>query len=428
MSNKSGSGIIYTVSGNTKFNQEDYTAAARHNISAVYSAADFAVMDYRDIHDYLEKVCTQRVGFCGYLRRDLYRLMKRDRVLTDEKFEDVTVSAMNEYRRRSFKACGAPFSFEGKEVKTDRWLTQKNVSRDVVLLVGFGLRMEPEEVDDYFTKGLNQMGFSFINPREVICYYCYANNLSFTDYETIERICEKRFNRLSEQERKVQADKAMLVEFSKKRLVSDINYLYEYIVFLKCSGSYEKGKNNALLQFEELADEVQSDYLFEHEAYGDQEEAAENDREQRNSYLIEKALYSAVFFYDENNNLLKDTDETVENSLESYYLTRSKINKILKGKQGVSRFDLITLYFYCFAAGCVNYDISVEERKERCLAFIDEMNKILFKANMYKYNVTNPYECFILLCVMAEDPFGAFADLYTYGKSRLPADIPKGRK
>ena len=139
-------------------------------------------------------------------------------------------------------------------------------------------------------------------------------------------------------------------------------------------------------------------------------------------------MYSAVFFYDENNNLLKDTDETVENSLESYYLTRSKINKILKGKQGVSRFDLITLYFYCFAAGCVNYDISVEERKERCLAFIDEMNKILFKANMYKYNVTNPYECFILLCVMAEDPFGAFADLYTYGKSRLPADIPKGRK
>ena len=149
MSKKSRSDIIYTVSGNTKYNQEDYTVAARHNISVVYLAADLADMDYQNIHDYLEKVCTQRVGFCGYLKRDLYRLMKREGILTDEKFEDVKVRKMNEYLRRSFRAGGVPFSFEGKEVKTDRWLTQKSVSRDVVLLVGFGLHMGPEQVDDY---------------------------------------------------------------------------------------------------------------------------------------------------------------------------------------------------------------------------------------------------------------------------------------
>lgn len=417
MSNKSGSDIVYTVSGNTKFNREDYTAAARHNISAVYSAASLADMAYQDIHDYLEKVCTQRVGFCGYLRRDLYRLMKRDRVLTDEKFEDVTVSAMNEYLRRSFKACGAPFSFEGKEVKTERWLTQKNVSRDVVLLVGFGLCMGPEQVDDYFAKGLNQMRFSFINPREVICYYCYANNLSFTDFETIERISEQRFDRLSGEERKAQAGKAMLSDFDKERLVSDINYLYEFIVFLKCSGSYEKGKNNALLQFEQLADQVQSKYVEEQASVREGEKIPEKDKHQRNSYLIEKALYSGAFFYDKNNNLLKDADETVESSLESYYLTRPKINKILKGKQGVSRFDLITLYFYCYVP-LYGDDLPAEERKRRCLDFIDEMNKILKKANMYKYNVTNPYECFILLCVMAEDPFQAFTGLYSYDREK----------
>ena len=60
--------------------------------------------------------------------------------------------------------------------------------------------------------------------------------------------------------------------------------------------------------------------------------------------------------------------------------------------------------------------ISVEERKERCFTFIDDLNAILMKANMYKYNVTNPYECFILLCVMAEDPFESFTELYSYGR------------
>ena len=416
MSKKSRSDIIYTVSGNTKYNQEDYTVAARHNISVVYSAADLADMDYQNIHDYLEKVCTQRVGFCGYLKRDLYRLMKREGILTDEKFEDVKVRKMNEYLRRSFRAGGVPFSFEGKEVKTDRWLTQKSVSRDVVLLVGFGLRMGPEQVDDYFTKGLNQMRFSFINPREVICYYCYANNLSFMDFETIEKICEQRFSGLSEAERKERAGKDMFSGFGKERLVSDINYLYEFVLFLKCSGSYERSKNNALLQFEQLADEVQRLYIEELVENEETDEIADKNKNQRNSYLIEKALYAGAFFYDENNNLLKDADETVESSLESYYLTRPKINKILKGKQGVSRFDLITLYFYCFAKKCTDFDVSVEERKERCFTFIDDMNVILMKANMYKYNVTNPYECFILLCVMAEDPFESFTELYSYGR------------
>ena len=73
----------------------------------------------------------------------------------------------------------------------------------------------------------------------------------------------------------------------------------------------------------------------------------------------------------------------------------------------IDRFDLITLQFFIFA-------LKVDEfprAKPRYIRFIDDMNRILEDCCMGPLYIANPYECFILMCVLSDDPMGTYADV-----------------
>ena len=88
--------------------------------------------------------------------------------------------------------------------------------------------------------------------------------------------------------------------------------------------------------------------------------------------------------------------------------SRQRIGDILSGEAEVTRFDLITLNFFVFSQKLDKYP----EPKARYLQFHKSMDAILEKCFLGKMYVQNPYECFVLMCILSDDPLGTYADVW----------------
>ena len=54
----------------------------------------------------------------------------------------------------------------------------------------------------------------------------------------------------------------------------------------------------------------------------------------------------------------------------------------------------------------------LQVRKQQCLQFIDEINEILTRCGMIMLYPVNPYESFILLCLLSPDPWDSFCEVW----------------
>jgi len=89
-------------------------------------------------------------------------------------------------------------------------------------------------------------------------------------------------------------------------------------------------------------------------------------------------------------------------------LSRQLIADILSKKTAVDRFDLMTLNFFIFSQN-EKYN---EDNKNRFIAFVDSTNDILEECMMGELYVANPYECFLLMCILSDSPLGTYADVW----------------
>ena len=68
----------------------------------------------------------------------------------------------------------------------------------------------------------------------------------------------------------------------------------------------------------------------------------------------------------------------------------------------------MTLNFFIFSQD-VKY---AEDNKNRYIAFVDSTNEILSECMMGEMYVTNPYECFLLMCILSDCPLATYADVW----------------
>ena len=87
---------------------------------------------------------------------------------------------------------------------------------------------------------------------------------------------------------------------------------------------------------------------------------------------------------------------------------------ILNGESAVERFDLITLNFFLYSQKTEEYN----NTKNLYSNFVDSTNSILGDCNMGELYVANPYECFILMCILSDDPLGTYADVWEMAYSQ----------
>ena len=89
-------------------------------------------------------------------------------------------------------------------------------------------------------------------------------------------------------------------------------------------------------------------------------------------------------------------------------LNRQHLGDICAGKAQITRYDLITLSFLTFARTIDTYD----SRLKRYSAFIDSTNNVLEESDMGPIYPVNPYESFIMMCILSDDPIGTFSDVW----------------
>ena len=89
-------------------------------------------------------------------------------------------------------------------------------------------------------------------------------------------------------------------------------------------------------------------------------------------------------------------------------LNRQHMMEILDGNGAINRFDIITLCFFIAAGETDRY----AEPQQRYDAFIRDTNQSLADSDMSPLYITNPYESFLLMCMLTDDPMGSFADVW----------------
>ena len=77
------------------------------------------------------------------------------------------------------------------------------------------------------------------------------------------------------------------------------------------------------------------------------------------------------------------------------------------------RFDLITLNFLLFSERRPRADGNVSRERVKFFdEFIKSCNEILDKTCLGNIYVVNPYECFILMCILTDDPICTYSEVF----------------
>ena len=87
--------------------------------------------------------------------------------------------------------------------------------------------------------------------------------------------------------------------------------------------------------------------------------------------------------------------------------SRQRITNILNHKFPVERFDLLTLEFFI-----VSQEMEDDDPYDRYHHFIEEAQRILKKCGMSEIYIVNPYECFLLMCLLTDCPLAVFSEIW----------------
>ncbi|MBS7316276.1 MAG: hypothetical protein KIG74_07770 [Clostridiaceae bacterium] len=408
-----------------------------NDLNVLYDTVDnsmFLTMDSSLIYTALQKKLVQR-PFCDYLKRYICR-----KAGLECNWKDIP---LNDYRRiiiDAFEENNTPASFVPTTAKlsalSKNWLTQSTVKRQVVFLLGFGLRMSTEDVSAFLIKALHEQDINPKNPFELICWYCYQHHYGYAEYrqlkESFEKIPPKR-HRIQQ----IYSEGTVSIRNSYTNIHDDSVFLSR-LAQMKTMDNTPLFSYTARQQFEKLYFQTQTiiaDYFNRNEeerlkwqiseylranAYNtklsDADKAIHIEKmrsgirvyseEDISAGDVEKVICSAIPM-DRNGNLGKSSFSSLNAQFKGRRFSRQHITEILQHNIDVDRFDLITLNFFIYSQKTTE----LPDPKTRFLKFCDDTNAILRDCSMGEILTTNPYECFLMMCMLSEDPLGTYADV-----------------
>lgn len=383
----------------------DITERAEENFYDSLDLEDFKNEDSDVIYAHLLSKM-QIVPFCDYLKRYIYY-----KAGFEENFSEVDFEEYRSIIVSSFRENNTPASFKKTSVKLSalakNWLTQNTVNRNVVFLLGFGLRMSAQDVSDFLRKAIRERDFDYKNPLEIICLYCFENNLKYPDFH---EIYEEYLALPDESDSSFIFDKTSNV---KNRFVeiNDRESLMSRLALIKCSRALKRVSVTSKSWYDYLYKKVCE--IIAENLNSDEEE--KNAGSSKRKILtadditegdVEKFLYSGVPI-DEKGNLMKYSKSTLCEAFDSRRMSRQHLHDINTFKCDVDRFDLITLNFIV-----ISQNENITNNQRRFSEFVNSTNTILADCSMGDIYVANPYECFLMMCVLSDCPLATYTDVF----------------
>lgn len=383
---------------NTILDFDDEASARTYNytIMAIRDFYDTIESDqFRDasgdtIYTYLTRVM-ELVSFKEQLKRYIY-----------EEFETGEAYANGDYSALMLEAFEKNSCTEGKtkaELKRqiNRWLNAETVKRENLFLIGFGLDMSEKTLTKFLTLVLKESDFDFNDPKEVIFWHCRRNGKS---WQTAMDMLEK-YEHLGQKEPVRANHRWQAMQAMPKMYLGMEDQLWMYLHYLKFLKIADRKTMQSRELFEKMYLRVQqatADYMNRYPDRYDRVIRVED----INPAKIESVLYSGVPTTDKGN--LKSF-AALKKQFKSKRLNRARISELLAGKS-MERFDLITFIFLVYA---LNEEKLSMYEGARFTEFVEETNDLLADAGMMTLYPVNPYEAFILMCIVAEDPLDTFA-------------------
>lgn len=410
----------------------DITQAAEDDFYDITELEAFRDEDSDVIYEHLISKM-KLVPFGDYLKRYIYF-----KAGFTESFDEIDNSEYRSIICSCFRENNTPPSFTGSNVKLSvlakNWLNQSSVNRKVVFLLGFGLKMSESDVSDFLTKAIKERDFDFKNPFELICRYCYRNGLKYSDYLEIF----EEYNALPESENaRFMLDETTVLR--KRTAEPDTREnLLKLLAEIKTGGEEKRISVTARKWFDRLygnvckivADNMNADEDEETEAEVRSfiDKAEHSDRfspENLSSGIqrirngrkifsagdvtegdVEKFIYSGVPV-DSKGNLMKYSKSTLGANFDNKRLNRQHLHDINSGKSDIDRFDIITLGFVI-----ASHDSELTNNQKRFYEFVESTNLALEDCSMGKLYIANPYECFLLLCLLSDCPMATFTEVF----------------
>ena len=105
-------------------------------------------------------------------------------------------------------------------------------------------------------------------------------------------------------------------------------------------------------------------------------------------------------------NLVKSGKSLLSRHFQNYRLSRQRTDGLLKRQLQPDRYDLITILFFLHAQ---KEDLTGEER---LTGFLQQVNPLLESCGMYRIHAANPYEAFIMICILSDCPLAVYGDIW----------------
>lgn len=421
--------------------REDFTGNAWETLFSVVDSTGFVFNDSGRIYEALQR-SMRPISFGEYLRRYIYRKAEMK-----EPFDEVDLNTYREIIKLSFYENDTPPAFEPTTAKlsalSKNWLTQFSVSRRTVFLLGFGLKMPPEDVEEFLTKALREHGINAKDPFEVICWYCFKNGYGFYKFDSLWRAwCETEPSggdtgslfsdatiAFKNSIMNLDGDAALLdfalklkVKGNRPMLSVSARHCFDrlfgeakrIVAGIYTADAAEEARSKAarleekLLLDPRVSDEERNERVAAVKASPrvyDPDEITESDLE----HIISSAIPT-----DRHGNLTPGKASALNAQFEGKRFSRQHVSEILSGGAEVTRFDLITLNFFIWSQSLEKHP----NKKERYFSFISETNDMLSRCFLGELYISNPYECFVLMCLLTEDPLGTYADVWELSYER----------
>lgn len=374
----------------TTIKDYDYTMRAMQGMNTVLDSDDFKDMDSNAIFNYLINEM-EIVPFSSYLKRYIY-----EKARINEPFNDVTDSMFTEIIISNFEDRGSPYSLmptsrkRGAIIKA--WISRNQCSREGVFTLGFGLKMTDRDVSDFLTKVLKEEDFNFFDAQEAVYWSCLHRGKGFRHARKLLDRYDSLTAPESFRENLWNAMKASPGAY----LLTDENVI-TYLTYLKISNKHERRQQQKAEEFnrlyERVCDALKNDY-FEDECIDSVSPAD-----------IEKILYCGVPVTGAGN-IQSVSKSLLSEHFQQKMMTRQRINNILKGKKNIERFDLLTMLFIVYAT-----TVEPDWPAERTISYIEECNDILRRCGMMEIYPVNPYESFLLMCMLSSFPLAAYSEV-----------------
>lgn len=375
----------------------DFTRNAAAKVHDTVWLEEFEDRDAAVIYDYLYSKVSP-VSFSDYLKRyicEKAELSGDYRAIPLSEYRDIIIG--------SFRDTGTPKSFRETSTKFPamirNWLTQDTVSREVVFLLGFGLNMPVEDVSDFLTKAIREQDVNFKDPREVIFWYCLKNRLGAA--HAVHYL--KRYETLAPDDSPELKLDGTIAARNRARAVKD-QELFSFLAKLKAADMDLSISRTAIDTFSQLLREAKKEVLKQMEASGETD--GRTVPEDVTDAEFERSLYNGIPV-DKKGNLTVVSASRLKKNFSSKRLSRQRISSIIRGKAPVDRFDLITLEFYLYATR--HEDVPADLRYRR---FLIETNDLLASCYMGPLNISNPYEAFLVMCLLTDYPLDSFSDVW----------------